>query len=61
VRGRHVSDPAEARAGAHWINHKYGATLQASADGEPLTPAEQATFELTPESDENSESAASTS
>ena len=56
VRARHVSDPAEARKGAEWINHKYGASLQASAEGEPLTPAEQATFELTPESAESSES-----
>jgi Uncharacterized protein conserved in bacteria (DUF2255) len=50
VRARHVSDPAEARAGAGWINQKYGALAHASAEGEPLTPAEQATFELTPES-----------
>jgi hypothetical protein len=48
VLARHVSDPAEARAGAQWIHHKYGASVQHSAEGEPLTPAEQATFELTP-------------
>jgi hypothetical protein len=48
VLARHVSDPAEARAGAQWIHHKYGASVQSSAEGEPLTPAEQATFELTP-------------
>ncbi|PWT78940.1 MAG: hypothetical protein C5B60_00380 [Chloroflexi bacterium] len=53
VRARHVSDPAEARKGVEWINRKYGASLQASAEGEPLTPAEQATFELTPESGES--------
>jgi hypothetical protein len=55
VRARHVTDPAEARKGAEWIHHKYGASLQASAEGEPLTPAEQATFELTPESSASTE------
>jgi hypothetical protein len=53
VRARHVSDPTEARMGAEWINHKYGASVRGSAEGEPLTPAEQATFELTPESVES--------
>jgi hypothetical protein len=48
VRARHVVDPAEARAGATWINQKYDASLQLSREGDPLTPAEQATFELTP-------------
>ena len=57
VHARQVSDPAEARAGAEWINRKYAASVQASVEGEPPTPAEQATFELTPE---NSDSAAST-
>ena len=61
VRARHVSDPAEARAGAEWINQKYAASMQASVEGEPLTPAEQATFELTPESIENTASTESTS
>jgi deazaflavin-dependent oxidoreductase (nitroreductase family) len=49
VRARHVTDPAEARAGAVWIHQKYGATTQHSTEGEPLTPAEGATFELLPE------------
>jgi hypothetical protein len=53
VQARLVSDPAEARAGAEWINRKYAASVQASVEGEPLTPAEQATFELTPESGES--------
>jgi hypothetical protein len=53
VRARHVSDPAEARMGAEWIHHKYGASVQGSVEGEPLTPAEQATFELTPENVES--------
>lgn len=48
VNARHVVDPAEARAGVRWINHKYGASLLPSLEGDPLTPAEQATFELTP-------------
>lgn len=61
VRARHVSDPAEARAGVEWINHKYGASVQASAQGEPLTPAEKATFELTPESAASAASTESTS
>lgn len=50
VRARHVTDPAEARAGATWVNQKYGTSIQPSKEGEPLTPAEEATFELTPES-----------
>jgi hypothetical protein len=54
VRARHVTDPAEARAGAKWVNQKYEASVQASVEGEPLTPAEQATFELTPETIESS-------
>jgi hypothetical protein len=48
VRARHVVDPAEARAGVSWINRKYDASLEPSPEGDPLTPAEQATFELTP-------------
>jgi hypothetical protein len=52
VRVRHITDPAEARSGAEWINQKYGASVQHSRDGEPLTPAEQATFELSPEDTE---------
>ena len=49
VRARHVTDPAEARAGVAWINAKYGTEMRPSAEGEPLTPAETATFELEPE------------
>lgn len=48
VRARHVTDPAEARAGAAMVNRKYTTQHQPSAEGEPLTAAEQATFELTP-------------
>lgn len=49
IRARHVTDPAEARMGATWINQKYATSIQPSAEDEPLTPAEQATFEITPE------------
>jgi deazaflavin-dependent oxidoreductase (nitroreductase family) len=49
VRARHVTDPAEARAGAAMVNEKYATTNKPSAEDEPLTPAEQATFELTPD------------
>jgi deazaflavin-dependent oxidoreductase (nitroreductase family) len=49
VRARHVTDPAEARAGAALVNRKYGTAMQPSPEGELPTPAEQATFELTPE------------
>jgi deazaflavin-dependent oxidoreductase (nitroreductase family) len=49
VRARHVTDPAEARAGAAMVNRKYATTNTPSAEDEPLTPAEQATFELTPD------------
>jgi hypothetical protein len=48
VRARHVVDPAEARAGAAWINRKYRTSLQPSGEEDPLSPAERATFELTP-------------
>jgi hypothetical protein len=48
VRARHVVDPAEAHAGVSWITQKYGTSLQPCEEGDPLTPAEQATFELTP-------------
>jgi hypothetical protein len=49
VRARHVTDPAEARAGAAMVQRKYAMASTGSAEGEPLTPGEQATFELTPE------------
>jgi deazaflavin-dependent oxidoreductase (nitroreductase family) len=49
VRARHVTDPAEARASWVAVKTKYGVERNASQGGEPLTPAEQATFELLPE------------
>jgi len=49
VRARHVTDPAEARAGAALISRKYGVVREPSPEGGPLLPAEEATFELTPD------------
>ncbi len=48
VRGRHVTDPGEARAISEYVARKYGASVRRSREGEPLTPGEQATFELLP-------------
>ena len=49
VRARHVTDAAEARAGAAMVNRKYETTNTPSPESGPLTAAEQATFELTPD------------
>jgi deazaflavin-dependent oxidoreductase (nitroreductase family) len=49
VRARHVTDPAEARALHAPVKQKYNAERPSSKGDEPLTPAEQAVFELTPE------------
>ena len=50
VRARHVTDPAEARATAAAVGRKYTTTTNTpSPDSGPLTPAEQATFELLPD------------
>jgi hypothetical protein len=48
IRPRHVEDPTEARQGKALIESKYGETVRGSKEGEPLTPGEQATFELLP-------------
>lgn len=48
VRARHISDPAEARAVSRLVRKKYGAVVKTSDPGEPLTPAEEASFELIP-------------
>jgi deazaflavin-dependent oxidoreductase (nitroreductase family) len=48
IRVRHVSDPAESRAGAAMIHEKYQNGSKASGEGEELTPGEQATFEILP-------------
>jgi deazaflavin-dependent oxidoreductase (nitroreductase family) len=48
VRARHVTDPEEARAMHAPVKRKYNAERPASRGDEPLTPAEQAVFELFP-------------
>jgi len=48
VQARHVTDPGEARSVSELVIRKYGSSVQRSPDGGPLTPAEQATFELRP-------------
>jgi len=48
VRARHVSDAEEARAMHAPVKAKYDAARPASHGSEPLTPSEQAVFELTP-------------
>ena len=49
VRTRHVTDPAEARAMHAPVKQKYNAQRPSSSGSEPLTPSEQAVFELLPE------------
>jgi deazaflavin-dependent oxidoreductase (nitroreductase family) len=49
VRARHVTDPEEARAMHAPVRVKYDAERPSSKGDEPLTPSEQAVFELTPE------------
>lgn len=49
VRARHVTDPTEARAMHAPVKRKYDAERPASHGDEPLTPSEQAVFELLPE------------
>jgi hypothetical protein len=49
VRARHVTDPAEARAMHAPVKQKYDAERPSSKADEPLTPSEQAVFELLPE------------
>jgi deazaflavin-dependent oxidoreductase (nitroreductase family) len=50
VRARHVTDPQEARAMHAPVKAKYDAERAASSGDAPLTPAEQAVFELLPDS-----------
>ena len=49
VRARHVTDPAEARAGSGMVVAKYSQAASAPAGDDPPTPGETATFELTPD------------
>jgi deazaflavin-dependent oxidoreductase (nitroreductase family) len=48
VKPRHVTDPDEARRVSELVRKKYGFGVTASKPNEPLTTAEQATFELIP-------------
>ena len=45
---RHIDDPAEARPSSRLSGPKYGAFVKPSSQDEPLTPGEQAAFELLP-------------
>jgi hypothetical protein len=49
VHARHVTDPADARAPAAAVGRKYASANRPSPAGGPLTLAEQATFELLPD------------
>jgi len=49
VRTRHVTDPREARALHAPVKLKYQAERTSSNGDEPLTPSEQAVFELLPD------------
>lgn len=48
VKPRLITDPAEARATSALYKKKYGPFVKASKPNQPLTPGEQATFELIP-------------
>jgi deazaflavin-dependent oxidoreductase (nitroreductase family) len=48
VKPRHLTDPAQARAVSQLVRKKYGFTVKVSKPDQPLTPGEQATFELMP-------------
>ena len=50
VKPRHVTDPVEARMASSLYRRKYGPFVKASRPNQPLTPGEQATFELLPAS-----------
>ncbi len=48
VKPRLVTDPDEARAVSQLVRAKYGPLVRTSKPNQPLTPGEQATFELIP-------------
>jgi hypothetical protein len=48
VRMAHVTDVAQARAAGELARAKYGPQIQVTSGDEPPTPAETATFVLTP-------------
>jgi hypothetical protein len=47
-KSRHITDPAEARHSSKLYGPKYGAFVKPSNESDPLTPGEQAAFELLP-------------
>ena len=47
-KSRHISDPAEARHSSKLYGPKYGNFVKPSNESDPLTPGEQAAFELLP-------------
>jgi hypothetical protein len=47
-KSRHIDDPTEARHSSRLYGPKYGAFVKPSNEGDPLTPGEQAAFELIP-------------
>ncbi len=51
VKPRHVTDPTDARMVSGFYKRKYGPFVKASRSNQPLTPGEQATFELLPAED----------
>ena len=51
VHARHVTDPDEARSMHAPVKHKYNAERTSSSADQPLTPSEQAVFELLPSAD----------
>jgi deazaflavin-dependent oxidoreductase (nitroreductase family) len=50
VKPRLLTDPVEARVASGLYRRKYGPFVKASRPNQPLTPGEQATFELLPAS-----------
>ena len=50
VKPRHITDAVEARMVSGLYKRKYGPFVKASRPNQPLTPGEQATFELLPAS-----------
>jgi hypothetical protein len=47
-KSRHLTDPAEARYSSKLYGPKYGDFVKPSNERDPLTPGEQAAFELLP-------------
>jgi hypothetical protein len=47
-KSRHITDPAEARYSSKLYGPKYGDFVKPSDESDPLTPGEQAAFELLP-------------